>query len=308
MRQRNDFAVMPHASRSKEITQLDSRLFLDDCTHFLARDAQETPPFDFTFLDPPFNQGKEYREHHDRLEDAEYWDWMREVCRLTLERSSQGAAMYFMQREKNAENVLRTLRESGWHFQNLIVWRKKTSAVPSEVRYGKAYQIIAFATKGPRARAFNRLRIDPPLPNGYKPRAKGMFVTDVWDDIRELTSGYYAGDEALRDEGGERIHKQQSPIALLLRMMLSSTNPGDCVFDPFSGTGTTLVVASQLSRVGVGVEKDEVNFGCIQTRLQEARDADSLLQYRDNYIHTPSLNEIWPLRHSANALASSPLI
>lgn len=287
---------------------MDSRLFLDDCTHFLTRAAEETPPFDFTFLDPPFNQGKEYREHDDRLEDAEYWGWMREVCRLTLERSSQGAAMYFMQREKNAENVLRTLREAGWHFQNLIVWRKKTSAVPSEVRYGKAYQIIAFATKGPRARAFNRLRIDPPLPNGYKPRAKGMFVTDVWDDIRELTSGYYAGDEALRDHGGERIHKQQSPIALLLRMMLSSTNPGDCVFDPFSGTGTTLVVASQLSRIGVGVEKDEVNFGCIQARLQEARDADSLLQYRDNYIHTPSLNEIWPLSHSANALAPSALI
>lgn len=287
---------------------MDSRLFLDDCTHFLARAAREAPPFDFTFLDPPFNQGKEYREHDDRLEDAEYWDWMREVCRLTLEHSSQGSAMYFMQREKNAENVLRVLRESGWHFQNLIVWRKKTSAVPSEVRYGKAYQIIAFATKGPRARAFNRLRIDPPLPNGYKPRAKGMFVTDVWDDIRELTSGYYAGDEALRDDHGERIHKQQSPIALLLRIMLSSTNPGDCVFDPFSGTGTTLVVASQLSRIGVGVEKDEVNFGCIQARLQEARDADSLLQYRDNYIHTPLLNKIWPLSQSAKAPAPTALI
>lgn len=299
---------MPHASQGRKITPLDSHIFLDDCAHFLERAAQEAPPFDFTFLDPPFNQGKEYREHDDRLEDGEYWDWMRDVCRLTLEHSSQGAAMYFMQREKNAESVLRALRESGWHFQNLIVWRKKTSAVPSEVRYGKAYQIIAFATKGPRARAFNRLRIDPPLPNGYKPRAKGMFVTDVWDDIRELTSGYYAGDEALRGDAGERIHKQQSPIALLLRMMLSSTNPGDCVFDPFSGTGTTLVVASQLSRVGVGVEKDEVNFGCIQTRLREARDADSILQYRDNYIHTPSLNKVWPLVHSANAFAPSALI
>ena len=287
---------------------MDSHLFLDDCTHFLARADDGTPPFDFTFLDPPFNQGKEYREHDDRLDDAEYWDWMREVCRLTLEHSSQGAAMYFMQREKNAESALRTLRESGWHFQNLVVWRKKTSAVPSEVRYGKAYQIIAFATKGPRARAFNRLRIDPPLPNGYKPRAKGMFVTDVWDDIRELTSGYYAGDEALRDDDGERIHKQQSPIALLLRMMLSSTNPGDCVFDPFSGTGTTLIVASQLSRVGVGVEKDEVNFGCIEARLREARNADSILQYRDNYIHTPSLNKIWPLSRAANAPAPSLLI
>ena len=132
------------------------------------------------------------------------------------------------------------------------------------------------------------------MPNGYKPRENGMFVTDVWDDIRELTSGYYAGDEALRDDYGERVHKQQSPIALLLRMILSSTNPGDCVFDPFSGTGTTLVVASQLSRVGVGVEKDEVNFDCIGARLRDERDADSIIQYRADYIHTLSLNEIWP--------------
>ncbi len=283
---------------------MESRVFLDDCMRFLANAAKEAPLFDFTFLDPPFNQGKEYREHDDRLGDREYWDWMREVCRLTLNHSSPGAAIYFMQREKNSENVLRVLRESGWQFQNLIVWRKKTSAIPSEVRYGKAYQVIAFATKGQRARVFNRLRIDPPLPNGYKPREKGMFVTDVWDDIRELTSGYYAGDEALRYDDGGRIHKQQSPIALLLRMILSSTNPGDCVFDPFSGTGTTLVVASQLRRVGVGVEKDEVNFGCIQTRLRDARDADSILQYRNHYIHTSSLSEIWPASkadHSTNA-------
>ena len=89
---------------------MENRVFLDDCAHFLTRVAEEMPPFDFTFLDPPFNQGKEYREHDDRLDEEEYWDWMREVCRLTLGHSSQGAAMYFMQREKNAENVLRALR------------------------------------------------------------------------------------------------------------------------------------------------------------------------------------------------------
>ena len=286
---------------------MENRVFLDDCARFLADTVKEAPPFDFTFLDPPFNQGKEYREHDDRLDDGEYWSWMREVCSLTLAHSSQGAAMYFMQREKNAENVLRVLRESGWNFQNLIVWRKKTSAIPSQVRYGKAYQVIAFATKGRRARVFNRLRINPPVLNGYKPRENGVFATDVWDDIRELTSGYYAGDEALRHDNGERIHKQQSPIALLLRMMLSSTNPGDCVFDPFAGTGTTLVVAKQLSRVGFGVEKDKVNHACIESRLKDARDADSVSQFRGDYIHTPSLNEIWPINHMVNAPASPVL-
>ena len=280
--------------------KLEKRIFFDDCMHFLVNADNKIPSFDFTFLDPPFNQGKEYREHNDCLNHTEYWNWMQEICSLIFEHSSPGAAMYFMHREKNTEHVLRILRESGWCFHNLIVWRKKTSAIPSQVRFGKAYQIIVFATKGSRPRTFNRLRIDPPLQNGYMPRKNGMFVTDVWDDIRELTSGYYAGNEALRNREGERIHKQQSPLTLLLRMILSSTNPGDCVFDPFSGTGTTLVVASQLARYGIGVENDKVNFNCIRTRLQKIRSSDLITQYRDLYIHTPSLDNIWPIKQAVD--------
>ena len=275
---------------------------LGDCIRFLETEHYGVPRFDLTFLDPPFNQGKDYRRHDDSMTNSDYWDWMREVCELALRRSSFGAAMYFMQREKNTEEVLRVLRESGWHFQNLIVWKKKTSAVPSTVRYGKAYQIIAYATNGPRARVFNRLRIDPPVPNGYHPRENGIFVTDVWDDIRELTSGYFAGDEALRTEGGERAHKQQSPIALLLRVVLSSTKNGDCVFDPFAGTGTTLSVASQLGRIAVGVEKDPVNFEQINQRLSHFRDADSIARYRKGYVHTPELIDIWPTAPMFDAL------
>ena len=268
-------------------------IYLDDCTRFLSDPSRDVPAFDLTFLDPPFNQGKDYRRHDDNMTDAEYWDWMREICRLTYLHSSYGAAMYFMQREKNTEHVLRVLRESGWDFQNLIVWKKMTSAVPSQVRFGKAFQIIAYATKGSRASVFNRLRINPPLPNGYSPRENGIFVTDVWDDIRELTSGYFAGDEAIRTTDGERVHKQQSPIALLLRILLSSTRPGDFVFDPFAGTGTTLCVADQIGRIGFGIEKDPVNFNRIQQRLSERRDSDSVLRYWKSYQHTQALNDIW---------------
>ena len=81
-------------------------------------------------------------------------------------------------------------------------------------RFGKHYQIIAFATKGKTPRVFHRLRIDPPLPADYKyARENGMFVTDVWDDIRELTSGYFAGDEALRDADGEIAYTSSRPLS-----------------------------------------------------------------------------------------------
>ena len=263
-----------------------------DCLSLL-RQHTNIEPIDLTFLDPPFNQDKEYKAWNDNLPDEEYWGWMRNVCREVHALTSNGGAIYFMQREKNSEFVLRCLRESGWTFQNLIIWKKKTSAVPAMKRYGKHYQIIAFGTKGKSPRLFNRLRIDPPLPASYKyQRENGMFVTDVWDDIREMTSGYFAGDEALYDTEGNRAHKQQSPIQLLIRIILSSTNPGDVVLDPFAGSGTTLVVASQLNRKSIGIELDPFNVKIIQDRLSEERKADDVSRFLKDYACTEGFEAI----------------
>lgn len=249
---------------------------------------------DLTFLDPPFNQNKDYAFHNDKLSSMEYWEMMKNVCQYIFNITSDGGAIYFMQREKNTEEVLRCLRESGWTLQNLIIWKKKTSAVPVASKFGKHYQILAYATRGEKARVFNRLRISPPLPANYKfERENGVYVTDVWDDIRELTSGYFAGDEAIRMENGERFHKQQSPIALLLRIILSSSQINDTIFDPFAGTGTTLVSAYQLERNSIGIEIDPKNISMIKNRVEMIREADSVEKYYKDYIYTENLSEIW---------------
>jgi DNA modification methylase len=249
---------------------------------------------DLTFLDPPFNQGKEYSEHDDNLPDEVYWKWMKEVCSKVYNLTSQGGAIYFMQREKNTEQVLSCLRKSGWNLQNLIIWKKKTSAVPCSNKFGKHYQIIAYAIRGKKPRVFNRLRINPPLPPNYKfEREDGVYITDVWDDIRELTSGYFAGDEAIRNADSSRFHKQQAPIQLLLRIILSSTNPNDTVLDPFAGSGTTLVVAEQLKRNSIGIEKDKENVRCIEKRLKVIRESDDVQRFYGEYIYTENLDKIW---------------
>ena len=219
------------------------------------------------------------------------------ICKLVYQNSSSGAAIYFMQREKNAQYVLRALEISGWTFQNLIIWKKKTSAVPIKHSYGKHYQIIAYAIKGAKPRVFNKLRIDPPLlvTDKYQ-RQNGMYVTDVWDDIRELTSGYFAGDEPLRFDSGERAHKQQAPVHLLLRILLSSSNMGDLVLDPFAGTGTTLVVAQQLNRNSIGVEIDDVNYNLIKDRMSEIKQSDDVSKFYNYYRYTERLEEVWSKR------------
>ena len=263
-----------------------------DCLTWLQQQTDSI--IHLSFLDPPFNQGKNYHYWHDNLPEEKYWQWLGKILAEIYRLTATGGAIYFMQREKNTERVLHSLRESGWKFQNLIIWQKKTSAIPSSVRFGKQYQIIVYATKEDKPRLFNRLRISPPLPPGYKyERENGIYVTDIWNDIRELTSGYFAGDEAIRNSLGERFHKQQSPLALLLRIVLTSSKLGDIVFDPFSGTGTTLVVSHQLRRNYIGIEIDPNNVNCIKNRLQNIRKSDNINEYYSDYICTKNLAEIW---------------
>lgn len=278
------------------------KIFNDNCLKIF-ESKQLAENIDLTFLDPPFNQNKEYSLYNDNLPEQEYWKMMKTVCIETFKKSSNGAAIYFMQREKNTQNVLKCLRDTGWTFQNLIIWKKKTSAIPCKYRFGKNYQIIVFATKGKKPRIFTRLRISPPLPKGYKyERSEGMFVTDIWEDIRELTSGYFAGDEAIRKANGDRHHKQQSPISLLLRIILSSSKLNDIIFDPFAGTGTTLVVAYQLKRKSIGIEIDPDNVKCIKNRLENIREADNILKYYQDYIHTKNLSKIWLHKYNEEIL------
>lgn len=247
-----------------------------------------------TFFDPPYLQGKDYRFFDDSQSVTKYWNWIRAIVEGAYEATIDGGAIYFMHREKNAERVLRILRKTGWNFQNLIIWKKKTSAVPIETRFSKQYQIIAYAIKGKKPIVFNKVRIDPaPLPEHKYQHENGVYLTDVWDDIRELTSGYFAGEEAFRDKEGNRMHVQQTPVALLLRIILSSTMPGNTVFDPTAGTGTALVVAKQLSRNSVGIEIDPAHVELIKARLKTLRAVDDVSCHYDYYRFTPNLNNIW---------------
>ncbi len=289
--------ITRHTTQNEKLNfDLSHRVIFGNCREILPNLDKKV---DLTFLDPPFNQQKSYSSCADDLPETEYWENMREVCGKVFDLTNKGGAVYFMQREKNSENVLQILRETGWTFQNLIIWKKMTSAVPSTLRYGKAFQIIAFATKGKRPRVFNRLRIDPPLlQNQKRERENGIFVTDVWNDIRELTSGYFAGDEAFRNANGTRFHRQQSPLALLLRIILTSSKIGDTILDPFAGTGTCAIVAKQLKRNSVSIEIDKTNTEFIETRLAENRREDNIEKFYKDYKCTNNLEKIWKSKNS----------
>lgn len=129
--------------------------------------------------------------------------------------------------------------------------------------------------------------------NGFLPI---LFSIIILNPIN-LHSGDEAnkGDEALRVGNGYRLHKQQSPIQLLTRIILCSSGVGDTVYDPFAGTGTTLVVSRQLSRNSLGNEIDPYYVSVIENRLACRTESDSILKYRGDYSYTVNLDDIWPV-------------
>ena len=140
-----------------------------------------------------------------------------------------------------------------------------------------------------------------PMPNFRGKRFTNAHETMIWasrDKASKYTFNYEAlktfnddvqmrsdwvlpictGGERLKGEDGKKVHPTQKPESLLYRVLLSSTNPGDVVLDPFFGTGTTGAVAKKLGRHFVGVERDRDYIAAAQARIDaiEPIDLESL--------------------------------
>ncbi len=82
------------------------------------------------------------------------------------------------------------------------------------------------------------------------------------------------GGERLKDDNGDKAHPTQKPEALLHRVLIGTTNPGDVVLDPFFGTGTTGAVAKMLGREFIGIEREETYRKVAQARIDKIRKFD----------------------------------
>ncbi|GIV07449.1 MAG: hypothetical protein KatS3mg017_0651 [Fimbriimonadales bacterium] len=133
---------VPCPESCKILTVMPQTLVLEgDCLKRMAELEGQSHRFALTFLDPPFNQGKDYASFHDNLPEEMYWDWVTEGCRAAHRLSLDGGAVYFMQRKKNTEAVLRVLREASWTLRSEQIWlaQEQTMLYGAGISYTHAY-------------------------------------------------------------------------------------------------------------------------------------------------------------------------
>jgi modification methylase len=231
---------------------------------------------DLVFADPPYNlqlEGELRRPDNskvDAVDDgwdqfasfADYDRFTREWLTAARRVLKDGGGLWVIGSYHNIFRVGAILQDLGFWILNDVVWRK-TNPMPNfrGKRFTNAHETMIWASKGREHKyTFNY--------EAMKALNDELQMRSDW------TLPLCTGNERLKDENGDKAHSTQKPEALLHRVIVSSTKPGDVVLDPFFGSGTTGAVARRLGRHFIGLERDAKYARLARSRIAGIDPAD----------------------------------
>jgi modification methylase len=244
------------------------QILVGDCIANL--EALPPESVDLIFADPPYNlqlEGALVRPDHslvDAVDDA--WDkfasfseydaftraWLK-ACRRVMKKN---ATLWVIGSYHNIFRVGSTLQDLGFWILNDVVWRK-SNPMPNfrGKRFTNAHETLIWASRDQDSKAYTF---------NYEALKGGN------DDLQMRSDWLFplcTGEERLKDEAGQKVHPTQKPEALVARAILSASNPGDVILDPFFGSGTTGAVAKKLGRHFIGLERDPAYAAAARARI-----------------------------------------
>ena len=237
---------------------------------------------DLIFADPPYNlqlNGELTRPNQskvdavsddwDKFDSMEIYDtftndWLRE-CRRVLKSTG---SIWVIGTYHNIFRVGASLQDLGFWMLNDVVWIK-TNPMPNfkGTRFNNAHETMLWATKSEKSK--------------YTFHYHSMKTMN--DDLQMRSDWFIPicqGEERIK-VNGQKAHSTQKPEELLYRVILSTSNVGDVVLDPFSGSGTTAAVAKKLGRNFIAFEREQFYIDVANNRLKEIVPIkDNLLEYK----------------------------
>ena len=241
---------------SKSYSNATCTILHGDCR--IALDAVADGTVDMIFADPPYNIGKQFNGSTDRWPSEEsYAEWCYSWLEPAIRKLKPSGSMYLMT-STQAMPYLDLWLRNRLTVLSRIVWHYDSSGVQARKYYGSVYEPILFAVRDPRNYVFNSEAIEVEAKTGavrklidYRKETPAPYSTKkVPGNVWYLPRVRYRMPEY-------EEHPTQKPEALLERMVLASTNPGDLVLDPFAGNFTSCAVASRLGRRAIGIELSE---------------------------------------------------
>ena len=230
---------------------------------------------DMIFADPPYNlqlggdllrpdgsQVDAVDDEWDKFDSLATYDrfthgWLKEAKRIL----KPGGSIWVIGSYHNIFRVGTALQDQGYWILNDVVWRK-ANPMPNfkGTRFTNAHETLIWASMGEKARYTFNYRAMKTLNDELQMRSDWLIPI-------------CGGQERLK-KGGTKVHPTQKPEALLYRILLACSNPGDVILDPFFGTGTTGAVAKRLGRHYIGIEREDDYIAAAKERIEMALPLD----------------------------------
>ena len=237
-----------------------NKIICGDCIEVL---SEVKEPFaELIFADPPFNIGYKYDKYHDKVEKNNYIAWTRDwmaACKKVLKPSG---SFYIAIGDEHAADVKIIADELKLEMRNWIIWHY-TFGQQMKSKFARSHTHIFYFVKDKDRFIFNT---DKELVisdrqrryNDKRANREGKMPDDVWDEYPRVCGTFK-----------ERTNFPcQMPESLLARIIRVSSNEYDLVLDPFSGSGTTAVVAKKLRRDYTGIEMSKSYVKKSEKRIQ----------------------------------------
>lgn len=242
----------------RKLIPMANTLFPAENIHFLNCDYKDLVPtmqlsqlsVDLILTDPPYGVSRTHQLGFSNMGRAgmNYGEWdynfnQTEWINLCAPLVRDGGSVIIFNDWKNLSYLVEALTANGFCIKDLIRW-EKTNPMPRNVnsRYVMDCEVALWAVKGKKKWTFNKPAEVPYL--------RPVFRSSV------LLGG------------NKRIHPTQKSVEVFADLIRIHSNPGDIVFDPFSGSGTTAVACQRLQRRFIGCEIDKNYYDKAVQRLQ----------------------------------------
>ena len=267
-------ALRPRASTKPKRELPFDEILMGDCIAEMARLPDKS--IDMIFADPPYNLqlgGDLFRPEGGRVDavdddwdkfdslaayDGFTRDWLEQARRILKDNGT----IWVIGSYHNIYRVGALLQDASFWILNDIVWRK-TNPMPNfrGTRFTNAHETLIWCAKDERARYTFNYRAMKALNDDLQMRSDWLLPI-------------CGGAERVKGDDGAKAHPTQKPEALLYRILLACTKPGDVVLDPFFGTGTTGAVARRLGRRWIGIERETSYLKVARERIDSTLPLD----------------------------------
>lgn len=273
---------------SKRLVRLSEPVELKDILNrTINQDIFEVLPFlpdsfvDLMIIDPPYNLNKDFNgRRFTSMSVDQYSEWVDKWLSQLIRLLKPTATVYICSDWRSSTSV-HIVASKYLKIRNRITWErekgrgalrnwKNTSEDIWFCTFSDKYTFNVDSVKL-RRRVIAPYTLDNSTPKGWDRTEAGNFrltyPSNLWTDI---TVPFWSMPE-------NTDHPTQKPEKLIAKLILASSNPGDIVFDPFLGSGTTSVVAKKLGRHYVGIEIDKA-YSCLAEKRLEMAESDAYIQ------------------------------